>query len=83
MGDLGLSPGVGKIPWRRERLPTSVFWPGEFHGLYSPRGPRGLDTTERLSFSTEQGDEIQGEGVTGTKLEPQLSYLLVKGSRES
>ena len=24
----------GKIPWRRERLPTPVFWPGEFHGLY-------------------------------------------------
>jgi len=23
----------GKIPWRRERLPTPVFWPGEFHGL--------------------------------------------------
>ena len=23
---------VGKIPWRRERLPTPVFWPGEFHG---------------------------------------------------
>ena len=20
--------------WRRERLPTPVFWPGEFHGLY-------------------------------------------------
>ena len=20
-------------PWRRERLPTPVFWPGEFHGL--------------------------------------------------
>ena len=27
---------VGKIPWRRERLPTPVFWPREFHGLYSP-----------------------------------------------
>ena len=27
---------VGKIPWRRERLPTPVFWPGEFHGLYRP-----------------------------------------------
>ena len=27
---------VGKIPWRRERLPTLVFWPGEFRGLYSP-----------------------------------------------
>ena len=23
---------VGKIPRRRERLPTSVFWPGDFHG---------------------------------------------------
>ena len=38
-GDLGLrpvfSPWVGKIPWRRERLPTPVSWPGEFHGLQS------------------------------------------------
>ena len=25
---------AGKIPWRRERLPTPVFWPGEVHGLY-------------------------------------------------
>ena len=24
---------VGKIPWRRERLLTPVFWPREFHGL--------------------------------------------------
>ena len=24
---------VRQIPWRRERLPTPVFWPGEFHGL--------------------------------------------------
>ena len=23
---------VGKIPWRRERLSTPVFWPREFHG---------------------------------------------------
>ena len=27
-------PWVGKISWRREQLPTPVFWPGEFHGLY-------------------------------------------------
>ena len=26
---------VEKIPWRKERLPTPVFWPGEFHGPYS------------------------------------------------
>ena len=23
-------------PWRREQLPTPLFWPGEFHELYSP-----------------------------------------------
>ena len=40
---------VGKIPWRRERLPTPVFWPGEFHGLYSPWGHKESDMTERLS----------------------------------
>ena len=32
----GFDLWVGKIPWRRERLPTLVFWPGEFHVLYSP-----------------------------------------------
>ena len=30
----GFYPWVGRIPWRREQLPTPVFWPGEFHGLY-------------------------------------------------
>ena len=35
-----------EIPWRREQLPTPVFWPGEFHGLYSPCGLKELDTTE-------------------------------------
>ena len=23
-------------PWKRERLPTPVFWPRKFHGVYSP-----------------------------------------------
>ena len=38
-------------PWRRERLPTPVFWPGEFHGLYSPWGHKQSDMTEPLSLS--------------------------------
>ena len=29
----GFDPWVGKIPCRRERLPTPVFWPREFCGL--------------------------------------------------
>ena len=44
-------PWVGKIPWRRERLPTPVFWPGEFHGLYSPWDCKESDITEWLSLS--------------------------------
>ena len=51
MGDLGLIPGVGgKIPWRRERPPAPVFWPGEFHGLCSLWGCKESDITERLSL---------------------------------
>ena len=42
---------VGKIPWRRKRLPTPVFWLGVFHGLYSPLCRKALDRTERLSLS--------------------------------
>ena len=46
-----IDPWLGKTPWRRERLPTPVFWPGEFHGLYSPWSLKESDMTERLSFS--------------------------------
>ena len=50
-GRPGFYPWVGKIPWRRERLPTSVFWPGEFHRLYSLWSRKESDMTERLSLS--------------------------------
>ena len=46
----GFSLWVGKIPWRRERLPTPGSWPGECHGLYSPWGLKKSDTTEQLSL---------------------------------
>ena len=41
---------VGKIPWRRERLLTLVFWPGECYVLYSPWGRQESDATEQLSL---------------------------------
>ena len=46
------SPGW-EDPLERERLPTPVFCPREFYGLYiySPWGLKDLDTTERLSLS--------------------------------
>ena len=50
VGDLGLIPGLGRFPWRRERLPIRILWPKEFHGLYSPWVLKEFDTTE-LSLS--------------------------------
>ena len=53
VGDLDSIPG-----WRRSSgegkgwLPTPIFWPGEFHELYSPWGCKKSDTTERLSLFT-------------------------------
>ena len=41
---------VGKIPWKRERLPTPIFWLGEFYGLYTQWGRRESETTEGLSL---------------------------------
>ena len=46
----GFDPRVGKIPWRRERLPTPVFLPGESSGLYrmgSQRVGHDLATKDR------------------------------------
>ena len=44
-------PWVGKISWRRKTLLCPIFWPGEFHGLYSPWGRKESDTTEGLLLS--------------------------------
>ena len=50
----GSNPWVGKIPWRRQWQPTSVFLPGQFHGQrslvgYSPRGSKESDMTEKVT----------------------------------
>ena len=50
-GNLCSILGLGRFPWRRDRLPTPVFLPGESHGQrslvgYSPWGCKELDTTE-------------------------------------
>ena len=48
---LGFSPQVGTIPWRRKWHPTPVFLPGGSHGQrglvgYRPWGRRESDTAE-------------------------------------
>jgi len=57
MRETQLGLWVRKIPWRRERLPSAVFLPGEFQGQrslvgYTPWGRRELDhMTEQLTLS--------------------------------
>ena len=58
---------VGKIHWRRDKLPTPVFWPGEFHGLQSSWGCKELDTTEKTKIMASgpiASWQIDGETVS-------------------
>ena len=38
-------------PLEKGKATPPVFWPGEFHGLYSPSGRKESDMTEWLSLS--------------------------------
>ena len=61
-------PGLGKIPWRRERPPPPVFWPGEFHGLYMGSKRVGHDgatfTAPAATFllPTKERNMVEGNG---------------------
>ena len=51
-------PWVGKIPWRRDRLPTPVFlgFPGGSAGKESARSEGDLGLTPGLGSSSGEGD---------------------------
>ena len=57
-------PGFGKIPWRRERLPTPVFWPGEFQGLYM-YSPWSQTQLSDFHFQSESDSEFPVTKVKG------------------
>ena len=53
MQETQINPWVGKIHWRREKLPTPVLLPGKFHEQrslvgYSPWDRKESDVTEQL-----------------------------------
>ena len=58
-GDWVFDPWVGKIPWRRKRLPSPVFWPREFHEQ---------SMHEWLSLSTLVAVEIDLQRGLGRRL---------------
>ena len=63
MQETWFDPWVGKIPWRKERLPTAAV-----HGVAE------LDRTERLSLSLFYSYKIitEAPGVSETCLVPRL-----------
>ena len=76
------NPWVGKIPWRRERQPTPVFWPGEFHGLYSSWGHKESDTTERLLLSGTTETKTEGSSYPhDCQLERSIHNLYGKSTK--
>ena len=45
---------VRKIPWRRETLPTPVFWPRQFLGVYRPWGHKESDKIRWLNNNSNE-----------------------------
>ena len=75
-GRPGFDPWVGKIPWRKERLPTPVSLPGEFHGLAEKS-----DTIEQPSLSLSSEHKEEDIDVTEVSLHriaaPGLAFSLL------
>ena len=60
------------MPWKKEWLPTRVFFPGEIHGWKSPRGrsPWGL---ERLGHHRVIMNKCKKSQLDGTR--PRVQFL--------
>ena len=54
MRETWVQPLGWENPWRMEHLPTPVFLPGEFHGLYSPWVTEGWTRLSDFHFHIQQ-----------------------------
>ena len=57
-GDLGSIPGLGRSPGEGKGYP--VFWPGEFHRLYSPWGCKESNMTFNFQYRGWGSIPVQG-----------------------
>ena len=67
MQENSFDPWVGKIPWRREGLPTPVFLPREFHGQRGLAGysPWGQTQPSNFHFTSPGRRRTHGCGLGG------------------
>ena len=77
----GFHPCVGKILWRREWLPTPMFWQGEFHGLYSPWGCKELDIAgkRKVSLSLSSSNSLNSKVFSHSPKPNDFIWPLSKG----
>ena len=54
----GFDPWVEKIAWRRERLPTPVFWPEELQGPYRPWSHRVGPDRATFTFTSYKNTTV-------------------------
>ena len=80
-GDLGLIPGW-EDPLEKGKATHPVFWPGEFHGLGHPQSPKELDTTERLSFTSQSVNTLGNIGHVVYLATTQLCYYNEEAPRQ-
>ena len=78
MPETWVRPLSWEDPLEKGKATTPVFWPGEFHGLYSPLGRKESDMTERLSlslFTTKQGSEASPGHVRDSRGPPDYTHF--------
>ena len=74
---------MGKIPWRKEGLPTPVFFPEESHGQrslegYNPEGRKELDMTEATLHTCIRDTEKQNTCQSHLKIKPKKKQVFSK-----
>ena len=89
----GFDPRVGKIPWRRERLLTPVFWSGEFHGPHTPGNHKEYIMRNARLDEAQAGIKIAGRNIKKLRYaddttlmaesEEELKSLLMKVKEDS
>ena len=57
----------GEDPLEKGKATPPVFWPAEFHGLYSPWGCKESDTTEQLSLSLTETRKMVAFYIEGKR----------------
>ena len=77
--DIKLVNPKGNQSWiffGRTDADVSVFWPGEFHGLYSPWGHEESDRTEWLSLSLSKSISSENRGIFTSSFPICMSFIL-------